>query len=113
MENNDKKSKYFRIVVVLIFFTVLISSYYIFFIKNDFEITKQVYCDPKIDSCFVSDCDANDSTCDTETTYKKISASSKYASSDYESFLCEEGNLNCKIITCSDSTVEAGEKCFK
>ena len=115
METEDykKKSRPFKIVVVLVFLAVLGFSYYNFFIKNDFLVTKQVECDPTTEACFVSDCEANDSECDTETTYKKIEAPSKYAGSDYEKFTCEAGDPNCKVITCSPETVEAGEKCFQ
>ena len=113
MKENKKKSKYFTAFVCLAFFLVLIFSYYNFFIKNDFEIIKQVPCDPTVDACFVSDCDSNDPACDSTTTYKKITAPSKYAGSNYDSFSCEAGNLHCQIITCSAETVEAGEKCFE
>ena len=113
MDKNDKQSKYFLLVAGLAFFLVLVFAYYNFFIKNDFEVTKQVPCDPNADSCFVSDCEANDSTCDPATTYKKISAPSKYAGSDYDSFTCVSGNPNCRIITCQTDTIEPGEKCFK
>ncbi len=113
MKEDNKQSKYFTLAIGLLAFFVVAFSYYNFFIKNDFEVIKQIDCDPQIDSCFVSDCDSNDSECDTETTYKKITAPSKYAGSDYESFTCVSGDPHCQIITCSDATVEAGEKCFK
>lgn len=113
MEKESKQSIYFFLVVGSAFLLVLIFDYYNFFIKNDYEVTKQISCDPKIDSCFVSDCEANDATCDQTTTYKKIVAPSKYAGSSYDNFMCEVGNPKCRIITCNADTIEAGEKCFK
>lgn len=113
MEKESKQSKYFLLVICSVFLLVIVFAFYNFFIKNDYEVTKQVPCDPSVDSCFVSDCEANDSTCDQTTTYKKITAPSKYAGSDFESFSCETGNPNCRIITCQADTIEAGEKCFK
>jgi hypothetical protein len=113
IKKDNKQSKYLLLVICLLGLFVVVFNYYNFFIKNDYEVTKQIPCDPAIDSCFVSDCDSNDSTCDTETTYMKISAPSKYAGSDYDSFSCTKGDPHCQIITCQDNTVEAGEKCFK
>ncbi|MCX6751992.1 MAG: hypothetical protein NTZ87_00610 [Candidatus Nomurabacteria bacterium] len=110
---NRKQSKYFLLIICLALLLIVISAYYNFFIKNDYEVTKQVSCDPKTEACFVSDCDANDSSCDQTTTYKKITAPSKYAGSDFDSFTCVVGNPNCKIITCNADTIEAGEKCFE
>ena len=113
MEKIEKHSKYFLLVGCLLCLFVVAFSYYNFFIKNDYEVTKQVPCDSKTDSCFVSDCVSNDSTCDSVTTYKKISAPSKYAGSDYDSFSCTSGDPHCQIITCNDNTVQDGEKCFQ
>ncbi|MEI8337867.1 MAG: hypothetical protein WCF92_01820 [bacterium] len=114
MKANKEKKHHFLLVMLVIFFIFFLSFvFYSIFIKNDYEVTKQVSCDPKTDSCFVSDCESNDPTCDTTTTYKKISVISKYAGSDFESLTCLENSSICKIITCQEDTVEAGEKCFK
>lgn len=113
MEKNKKQSKYFLLIICLVLLFVVVPAYYNVFIKNDYEVIKQIPCNPDIDSCFVSDCEVNDSTCDQTITYKKITAPSKYASFDYESFLCESGNLHCQIIICQADTIEAGEKCFE
>ena len=112
-EKKDKYSRYLLLVICLLGLFFVIFDYYIFFIKNDYIVTKQISCDPKIDSCFVSDCESNDSTCDTATTYMKIQVPSKYAGSDYDSLSCTRADSFCKIITCQDSTVEVGEKCFE
>ncbi|MEI7809966.1 MAG: hypothetical protein WCI41_00190 [bacterium] len=113
LNNTNFRHSLLTIFLFLSLSVIVFFCFYHFFIKNTFEVTKQVPCDPAVDSCFVSDCDTNDSTCDTTTTYKKIKAPSKYAGSNYENFTCEAGNPNCEIITCNDSTVEDGEKCFK
>ena len=113
MNTRTKQTKYFEVVIFLAFLLLLAAAYYNFFIKNDYDVTRQVPCDPKVDSCFVSDCDANDPTCDQTTTYKKIIAPSKYAGSDYDSFTCQSGDPHCQIITCKPYTTEAGEKCFQ
>lgn len=113
IEKNDEYSRYLLLAVCLAFFLVLVFSYYNIFIKNDYIVTKQIPCDPNTYSCFVSDCESNDSTCDTTTTYMKIQVPSKYAGSDYDALSCAENSFFCKIITCQASTVEAGEKCFK
>ena len=113
MSTDNKQSKYFLIAVSLLGLFVVVFNFCNFLIKNDYEVTKQVPCDPKIDSCFVSDCDSNDSTCDSKTTYMKITALSKYAGSSYDNFSCVSGDPHCTIITCSPDTIEAGEKCFQ
>ena len=112
----DTYSKKTKIVLWIIFSLFLASvavNYYDFMIKGDYIVTRQVPCDPSVDSCFVSDCESNDPTCDTETKYKKISAPSKYAGTDYEKMSCSQDNSICNIITCQEDTVEPGEKCFK
>jgi hypothetical protein len=112
-DKNKKQSKYLFWAMSIFGLLLIISSYYNFFIKNNYEVTKQVPCDPKLNSCFVSDCASNDSTCDSKTTYMKITAPSKYAGSDYDGFSCVSGDLHCQIITCSADTVQDGEKCFQ
>jgi capsular polysaccharide biosynthesis protein len=109
----EKKNKILLLILVCAFLLVVLAGYYNFFILGNYEVTKQVPCDPKTESCFVSDCESNDSSCDQTTTYKKISVLSKYAGSDYDSLTCTENSNICKIITCQDDTIEAGEKCFK
>ena len=113
MNKNDKQSKYLLLAICLVGLLFVIFNYYNFFIKNDYIVTKQIPCDPKIDSCFVSDCQSNDSTCDPTTTYMKIEVPSKYAGSDYNSLSCAKNDPSCNIITCQDDTLETGEKCFK
>lgn len=113
MENAEKQSKYFILLICLSLFLVVVFGYYNIFLKNDFEVTKQIACDPAVDSCFVSDCESSDSTCDSETTYEKISVPSKYAGSDYDSLTCTENSSFCKIINCEDDTLDVGEKCFE
>ena len=112
MKENEKHERYFLLMICLAFLLISASSYYNFFLVNDYEVTRQIPCDPHTDSCFVSDCAANDLTCDQTKTYKKISAPSKYAGSDYDEFLCEK-NLHCTVITCQTDTIEPGEKCYK
>ena len=109
----DRKSKILLMILVLAFVIVIIASYYNIFIRNEYMVTKQIPCDPEVNSCFVSDCESNDSTCDQTTTYMKISAPSKYAGSDYDNFSCSEGDSRCQIIICNENTVEDGEKCFE
>lgn len=110
---HNKYMSTLTLTLCVLFSLVLASAYFHFIIERTYEVSKQVPCDPKTDSCFVSDCEANDSTCDSTRTYKKIVAPAKYAGLDYEKFICEAGNLHCKIITCSPETVEDGEKCFQ
>lgn len=113
---NINNEKYHRLLLVALAIFVVFFLGFVFyniFIKNDFEVTKQIPCNPKTDSCFVSDCQSNDSTCDPNTTYKKISVISKYAGSNYDTLTCEQNSEFCKIITCSDDTLDDGEKCFK
>jgi hypothetical protein len=104
-------SKYFLIFICGALLLVLFFSFYNIFIVNDYIVVKQADCDSSIDSCFVSDCESNDSSCDSETTYKKIEVQSKYAGSDYDSLECAQDNEKCRTITCSDDTLEVGEKC--
>ncbi len=108
-----QENKILFFILGFIFLAVIGVGYYNYFVRGDYLVTKQVECDPNIDSCFVSDCESNDSECDTTTTYKKISIPSKYAGSDYDSLTCSTGDSFCTIITCHDETVEVGEKCFK
>src|ERR1035437_7085645 len=100
MKPMKKWNKILLLVLVSAFLLIVLSAYYNFFIRGNYEVTKQVSCDPKVESCFVSDCESNDSSCDTTTTYKKISVISKYAGSDYDSLTCKENSSVCKIITC-------------
>jgi hypothetical protein len=110
----EKGNKILLWILIVAFLILLMSSYYNFFIKGDFVVTKQIPCDPKTESCFVSDCESNDSTCDQTTTYKKLSISSGEAGSDYDSLVsCSKNSASCQIITCQANTIEAGEKCFK
>jgi hypothetical protein len=104
---------YLSISVVAVLFFILFFNYYHFFVKNDFVVIKQVACDPAKDSCFVSDCESNDPSCDSTTTYKKISVSSKYAGKDYEALDCIESGPTCTIVTCNADTAEEGERCFQ
>jgi hypothetical protein len=113
MNLNNKQTKFLTRIFYLLGLFVVVFSFYKIFIKNDYEVVKQISCDPKNESCFVSDCESNDSSCDSTTTYMKIKVISKYAGSDYNSLSCENNSPNCKIITCNDDVVEAGEKCFK
>jgi hypothetical protein len=107
-------NKILSLIVVITFLTVVGVGYYNYFIRGDYLVTKQISCDPKIESCFVSDCESNDSSCDSKTTYKKISVESKYAGSNFDNLLsCPTVISSCQIITCQDSEVDAGEKCFK
>lgn len=113
MKTTNKEAEYFFVIVIILAVSFFVFDFYNIFIKNDFRVLKQISCDPKISSCFVSDCESNDSSCDQTTTYEKISVVSKYAGSDYDSLTCTENSSICQIITCQDSTIEAGEKCFK
>lgn len=111
-----QESKYsfiFSVAVSAVFLLALASVFIHFFVERTYEVRWQVSCDPKKEVCFVSDCAANDSTCDSKITYKKIVAPSKYAGSDFANFFCEVGNPHCKVITCSPETAEEGEKCFQ
>jgi len=110
---NEEYSRYLLLAICLLGLFFVIFSYYNIFIKNNYIVTKQIPCDPNTDSCFVSDCESNDSTCDSKTTYMKIQVPSKYAGSDYNALSCSENSSFCKIITCMAGTVEVGEKCFK
>lgn len=110
---NSKYTFTFILVVCVVFLLALASAYLHFFSEGAYEVRRQVSCNPKTESCFVSDCEANDATCNPTKTYKKIFAPSKYAGSDYDSFVCEVGNSHCKIITCNQETLEDGEKCFQ
>ena len=113
MDRMKTENKVLIGVLSLALLTVVFSGYYHFFIVGDYDVTKQISCDPQIESCFVSDCEANDANCDPTTTYKKISVLSKYAGIDYDSLSCAPRSSFCKIIMCADDTVEAGEKCFE
>jgi capsular polysaccharide biosynthesis protein len=113
MENTKKQRDIVALIVYLTLFLIIGAAYFNFDVKNDYVITKQISCDPTKDSCFVSDCEVNDSSCDQKTTYKKIVASSKYAGSSYENFSCRPGDPHCRVITCEPDTIEDGEKCYK
>ena len=113
MKDNKKSLNILFLLLVVTFGILIVFSYYNFFIKGNYYVTKQVPCDPHTDSCFVSDCQANDSSCDPNTTYKKIMVLSKYAGNDYVSLSCLGDSPVCKIITCQQDTIEDGEKCFK
>lgn len=109
----DFKTKILYIIVGIFFGLAILTDYYFFIVQNNYPVYKQVTCNPKNESCFVSDCESNDSTCDQTTTYKKIEVLSKYAGNDYDSLNCIKNTADCKIITCSSTTIETGEKCFK
>ncbi len=113
MDKNVQQSRYLLLVIYAVGVFVVAFSFYNFFIINDYGVMKQIPCDPKADSCFVSDCESNDSTCDQTSTYMKIIVPSNRAGSDYESLSCAKNDPLCQVITCNNDTVEAGEKCYQ
>ena len=109
-----KSNKILFSILAVLFLVVASVGYFDYFVRGDYLVTKQIPCDPKTESCFASDCETNDSTCDSSTTYKKISITSKEAGSNYDDLLsCPLNSQSCTIITCQDDSVEVGEKCFK
>lgn len=113
MEKINRQSKYFFILTCSVFLSIIVVSFYSIFFKNDYEVLKWVECDPSVDSCFVADCETGDTECDSETTYKKIIVTSKYAGLDYDSLDCSANSDVCQVVTCQENTIEVGEKCFQ
>ncbi len=102
MDLNKKHSKYFSFTLCLsiILIAVLTFDFYSAFIKNDFKVEEQAPCDPSTNSCFVSDCQTDDPTCDASTTYEKIFVQSNFAGTDHDTLSCLPGSSLCKIVTC-------------
>ena len=108
----DRASKYLIWGFVLIFIAVAYHGYRVFFVERDFIINGTTECDPAFESCFAwceEECE--------EDYYKKITKKSSNIAvcnelfEECESLVCEPGERGCKIIYCSEETVEESEIC--
>jgi hypothetical protein len=128
MDSSIKKEEksnniFFIIFFILILVTIGFTFYKIVILKN-YQIVKQVSCNPIIEKCFITECDpSTDDTCSASSTisyYKKISkqASSIYACENTieqngckDELSCISGEKNCSYTFCNKDSLEDGEKC--
>jgi hypothetical protein len=112
----DKKSK----VLFWIFGILLVASigitFYKYIVKKDYIIMAHVSCDPQTESCFYVPCEGID--CTTEIEYYKIINKKAYnielcdsTVEDCKPLVCNNGEKDCEIISCSVDTISEGEEC--
>jgi len=122
----EKANKIFYIILsLLIVGSIGITFLKIVILKN-YQIIDQVSCDPKIEKCFMSECDpASDDTCPVDPAqrisyYKKISKNAGviYACGNTAEKIGCEGELSCTVgeqkcsyMYCDQNNLEDGEKC--
>jgi len=115
MENKDTKhnTHFFLYVILLSLIIVSTISCYRFFIKHDYMVSYNGFCDPAVEKCFVNYED------DTDETSKYYSKMEKYAPDLYkecgsditnckDASVCVPGDLNCSKAYCDNS---AGDIC--
>jgi hypothetical protein len=111
MEENYGSSRNFLFILCMVFLCIIVLGYTKIYIQNNYKVFKVSECDSLNESCFVSDCQENDSSCDL-TPYKKIEIPSQYAGGDYDSLECTSKQPECLNISCNSETIELGERCF-
>ena len=84
----EKGNKIFYIVLALLIAGSVGVTFYKIVILKNYQIVAQVSCDPKIEKCFVSECDpTTDDTCLASSTVSYYKNISKKANTIY---LCEK-----------------------
>lgn len=109
----DKKSKYLIFGFIFIFAVVAYWDYRIFFIERDFVVNSTTECNPQTESCFVL-CDGGE--CETNY-YAKITKRAynipicNEAVENCNPLICEQDEVGCEIVYCSESSVQDNEMC--
>jgi hypothetical protein len=107
-------TRYFLAISLTAVLAIIGYRYYQYVIERDFIVVANVSCDPAAESCFVADCDPEDSECDA-SPYKKIELVSAEAPHCIEEHTCEDFSCtsdSCSVTECSEDTVEEGETCL-
>ena len=107
----DRKSRLLLTFFLLVVGTVVYFGYQKFFVELNFVLESTIECDPRFESCFVwceDECEEN--------YYKKIAKKAYNVPAcsnifECEPPICELGEEECEITTCSEETVEVGEIC--
>lgn len=109
----DRKSKY--LLWGFVFLTIAVAGwgYRTFFIERDFIVQSTTVCDPQTEICFMR-CEGDVCVND---YYKKIIKNARNIPvcnetiKKCEPLICESGEIDCKIISCSSESVEEEERC--
>jgi hypothetical protein len=115
----DKKTKILSIIFIAAIMVSAFATYYKVIIKNDFIISGEAECDPKIEKCFARPC-GSENECDNSgakfSYYKIINKNFKDVAcgpnnENCSVLECEEGDKNCEEILCDENNIGEGEEC--
>jgi hypothetical protein len=122
----DKKSKILIIVVLILIAGSVVATYWRIMVKKDYIISAQADCDPTTDKCFIWNCDPNSQvesekcTGDTEKDIWYYQIIKRKAANiplcdpkdeNCEAFICPEGEKDCSVEFCNDSTKKKEDVC--
>ncbi|MBU0722420.1 hypothetical protein KKA93_03130 [Patescibacteria group bacterium] len=110
----DKKTKIFYVVASVAILFIIVIVFFKIFILHDYLISYQAPCDPKVESCFIVECDQETGEgCDlgeAEKYYKLIEKKAfnaiKCAEDDFNCLLCQKDEIDCQTTICDSSTEE-------
>lgn len=126
MKTERCKNRIFFGVFFLVLFSSLGYTWYRYTVALDFYVLLQSPCDPKTESCYISECDptAEDAECSEnpadDTYYYKTIKKKAYSaqacvntSGDCEQQAsCTPGEKHCTVIWCDISQEESGGACY-
>jgi hypothetical protein len=111
----SKLSKTFFVLIVLVLLGVTGHRYYEYVYQKNFLLDVNTTCDPKINNCFIFNCESGPDC--SNMPYKKIEIIAKDAPKCLEEHTCENfscgGIENCSVTYCSDNILSDGELCTK
>jgi len=127
-QKSNKANKIFYIILALLIIASIAATFYKIVIMKNYQITAQVFCDPKTEKCFVSVCDPSaDDTCSAASTteerttyYKNISKKAASISACEatlekngcgEELSCTTGEADCSYTYCDPNNLGEGEEC--
>src|ERR1035437_1576702 len=110
----NKSTTYLLIFLFIILFIITGYRYKEYVRDKNFTLEVNTVCDINNEKCFVSDCSADDSECDT-TPYKKVEILANQAPKCLEEHNCSsfscESRKKCSVTYCNVNSIENGEKC--
>ncbi len=118
MSDSDiKVSKGSQILVWFIVLAISFStglSFYRYFVKKDFQLYIKEVCNPKIESCFIHQCEDGDVRCSVYPDgkfYYKIIYQKQYKAPDCTSIncppiTCDVNDTTCSVYYCSEDNLK-------
>jgi hypothetical protein len=104
---SDKKIS--NVLIGLTMFLVLLSitmSFIRFIILQDYIVFAKIPCDPKLESCFIEECDTLDPRCDQIQGVNVFKIIYKSANMIPPIDSCSENERECEIVLCSEEILE-------